>query len=67
MRPDFIITQKQSSDGPISIVLPAHTAALNWMFAHVDATARRGMSAHLGREKLAHFKSEVARRRHDLR
>jgi hypothetical protein len=60
MRPDFIITQKQSPDGPISIVLPTHTAALNWMFAHVHAAARRGMSAHLGSDALAHFKSEVA-------
>ncbi|MFL6310618.1 MAG: hypothetical protein ACJ71W_00805 [Terriglobales bacterium] len=60
MRPDFIITQRQSPDGPTSIVLPTHTGALNWMFAHVDAATRHGMSAHLGSEKLAHFKSEVA-------
>jgi hypothetical protein len=60
MRPDFIITQRVTANGLISIVLPTHTGALNWMFAHVEATERRNMSANLGADRLAQFKGDAA-------
>jgi hypothetical protein len=59
MRPDFIITVKGAHDALVYIVLPTHVPALNWMFAHVDASERRGMSAHLGLERFTQFKAEV--------
>jgi hypothetical protein len=42
------------------IVLPTHTAALNWMFAHVEASERRSTSAHLVDARFAQFKSDAA-------
>jgi hypothetical protein len=59
MRPDFIITQQPTPGGMVYIVLPTHTGALNWMFAHVEATERRSMSAHLSDARLAQFKSDA--------
>jgi hypothetical protein len=60
MRPDFIITQKPTLAGMVYIVLPTHTGALSWMFAHVEATERKQMSAHLSDARLALFKSDAA-------
>jgi hypothetical protein len=59
MRPDFIITQQPAPGGTVYIVLPTHTGALNWMFAHVEATERRSMSAHLSDARLAQFKGDA--------
>lgn len=60
MRPDFIITHKPAAEGLLYIVLPTHVGALNWMFAHVEASERRQMSAHLVDSRLAQFKSDAA-------
>lgn len=59
MRPDFIISQKPSARGMIFIVVPTHTGALNWMFAHVEATERRISTAHLSDARLAQFKNDA--------
>lgn len=59
MRPDFIIRQKPEQDGMVYIVVPTHTGAQNWMFAHVEPTERRTMSAHLSDARLAQFKSDA--------
>jgi len=59
MRPDFIISQQPAQGGTVYIVLPTHTGALNWMFAHVEATERRSMSAHLSDARLAQFRSDA--------
>ena len=59
MRPDFIIAQKPSAAGMVFIVVPTHTGALNWMFAHVEAIERRNTCAHLTDSRLAQFKSDA--------
>jgi|GEM_PF-5661303 hypothetical protein len=59
MRPDFIITVKGAHEDMVYIVLPTHTTALNWMFAHVQESERRNMSAHLGHESFMQFKSDM--------
>jgi hypothetical protein len=60
MKPDFIISQQPTEAGMIFIVLPTHAGALTWLFAHVEATERRSMSAHLSDARLAQFKSDAA-------
>jgi len=60
MRPDFIISQRLNAAGPIFIIVPTHTGALNWMFAHVEASERRSTTAHLVDARLAQFKSDAA-------
>lgn len=59
MRPDFIISQRPSASGMVYIVVPTHTGAQNWMFAHVEPTERRTMSAHLSESRLAVFKGDA--------
>jgi hypothetical protein len=58
--PDFIISEKHTSEGVVYVVLPTHITALNWLFAHVEASERRKMSAHLVGDRFAQFKSDAA-------
>jgi hypothetical protein len=60
MTPDFLISEKHTVAGIVYVVLPMHISALNWLFARVEASERRSMSAHLNAERFAHFKSEAA-------
>ena len=60
MRPDFIIHQRSTGEGLIYVITPTHTRALNWMFAHVQATERRQICAHLTCDRLAEFRSDAA-------
>jgi hypothetical protein len=59
MKPDFIIAEKHTAAGSVFIVLPTHITALNWMFAHVEASERKKMSAHLVESRFAQFKSDA--------
>jgi hypothetical protein len=60
MNPDFLISEKHTSDGVVYIVLPTHISALNWLFARVTETERRKMSAHLVGDRFAQFKQQAA-------
>jgi hypothetical protein len=60
MRADFIITQKLVEGELKYVIVPTHTAALNWMFAHVAAGERRSTTAHLVDARFAQFKSDAA-------
>jgi hypothetical protein len=60
MTPDFIISEKHTAAGTVYIVLPTHLTALNWLFARVEASERRSMSAHLVGDSFTKFKSDAA-------
>jgi hypothetical protein len=60
MNPDFIISEKHTANGSIYIVLPTHITAQNWLFARVDASERRSLSAHLVHARYVQLQSDAA-------